>query len=167
MPISDYVKWLRGYVGHTPVLLASASALIFDDAGRLLLVRPAESKTWAIPGGAIDPGESPVDAVIREALEETGLHIEVTGIFGAFGGPDFRIHYPNGDVADYVMTTYTARIVSGQLHAADGELEEMRFVTRPELLQLPLSHWATLVLPHAFEPPSMTHWWMRPTPAKT
>ncbi len=54
-------------------------------------------------GGAVDPGESPVDAAVREAWEETGLHVEITGIFGVFGGPDFRVSYPNGDVADYVM----------------------------------------------------------------
>jgi NADH pyrophosphatase NudC (nudix superfamily) len=74
------------------------------------------------------------------------------------------VSYPNGDVADYVMTTYTARIVSGELEAVDGEIEEMRFVTRDELLQLPLSQWARLVLPYAFEE-SPDRWWLRPTPA--
>jgi 8-oxo-dGTP pyrophosphatase MutT (NUDIX family) len=163
MPISPYVKWLRSHVGVAPVLLASASVLIFDDLGRLLIVRPDGYETWVAPGGAVDPGESPVDAAIREAHEETGLHIEITGIFGVFGGPDFRVSYPNGDVVDYVMTTYTARVVSGTLHALDGEIAEMRWVTRDELIAANLSHWARLVLPHAFDEPGCDRWWMRPS----
>ena len=162
MPISSYVQWLRSHVGQAPVLLASASVLVFDDAGRLLVARPVGYETWVSPGGAVDPGESPVDAAIREAWEETGLHIEITGIFGVFGGPDFRVNYPNGDVADYVMTAYTARVVSGTLEAVDGEIAEMRFVTHEELLQLNLSHWARLVLPQAFER-DPDRWWMRPS----
>jgi 8-oxo-dGTP pyrophosphatase MutT (NUDIX family) len=162
VPISSYVQWLRSHVGQAPVLLASASVLIFDEQHRLLIVRPHGSETWVSPGGAVDPGESPVDAAIREAHEETGLHIEVTGVFGVFGGPDFRVSYPNGDVADYIMTSYTARVVSGELEPLDGEIAEMRWVTREELAQANLSHWARLVLPHAFDE-QPDRWWMRPS----
>lgn len=162
MPISPYVQWLRGQVGQAPLLLPSASVLIFDDRQRLLIVRPHGTDTWVSPGGAVDPGESPVDAAIREAHEETGLHVEITGIFGVFGGPEFRVTYPNGDIADYIMTSYIARVISGELEALDGEIAEMRWVTREELAQVNLSRWARIVLPHAFEE-DPNRWWMRPT----
>ncbi|MGP0035184.1 MAG: NUDIX domain-containing protein [Solirubrobacteraceae bacterium] len=55
---------------------ASAGALIFDAAGRLLLLKPNYKKGWTIPGGQMDPGgESPWEACRRETLEECGLEV--------------------------------------------------------------------------------------------
>jgi 8-oxo-dGTP diphosphatase len=60
-----------------PRIPASAGALVFDGAQRLLILKPNYKKGWAIPGGQIDPGgESPWDACRRETLEECGLRIE-------------------------------------------------------------------------------------------
>lgn len=50
-----------------------ADALILDDEGRVLLVRRADDGLWAMPGGWVEPGETPELAVVRETLEETGL----------------------------------------------------------------------------------------------
>jgi 8-oxo-dGTP diphosphatase len=55
----------------------AAGALFFDDAGRILLVRPAYKNHWDIPGGYVEPGESPRAACIREIAEELGLTVEV------------------------------------------------------------------------------------------
>ncbi len=50
--------------------------MIFDDAGRLLLLKPNYKKGWTIPGGQIDAGgESPWEACRRETLEECGLKV--------------------------------------------------------------------------------------------
>ena len=55
-------------------------ALVHDDEGRLLLVRrrnePGAGR-WSVPGGRVEPGETDADAVRREVLEETGLHVTV------------------------------------------------------------------------------------------
>jgi len=60
-----------------PRIPASAGALIFDTAGRLLILKPNYKKGWTIPGGQIDPtGESPWEACRRETLEECGLEVE-------------------------------------------------------------------------------------------
>ena len=51
-------------------------AVVFDDSGRLLLIRranPPAQGTWSLPGGRVEPGESSEDAVVRELHEETGL----------------------------------------------------------------------------------------------
>ena len=55
-------------------------ALVHDDAARLLLVQRANAPgrgQWSVPGGKVERGESDVDAVRREVLEETGLHVRV------------------------------------------------------------------------------------------
>lgn len=59
-----------------PRVPASAGALIFDTAGRLLILKPNYKKGWTIPGGQIDPnGESPWEACRRETREECGLTV--------------------------------------------------------------------------------------------
>jgi len=60
-----------------PRIPASAGALIFDEAGRLLILKPSYKRGWTIPGGQIEgDGESPWDACRRETLEECGLEVE-------------------------------------------------------------------------------------------
>jgi ADP-ribose pyrophosphatase YjhB (NUDIX family) len=61
---------------EVPRIPASASALIFDRAGRLLLLKPNYKKGWTIPGGQIESnGESPWEACRRETREECGLEV--------------------------------------------------------------------------------------------
>lgn len=60
-----------------PRIAASAGAMIFDRAGRLLILRPSYKPKWSIPGGQMEPdGESPWEACRRETFEECGLRLE-------------------------------------------------------------------------------------------
>lgn len=62
---------------HPPDRAWSASGALFhDDRGRVLLVEPVYKPTWEIPGGIVEPGESPRETCRREVLEELGLEIE-------------------------------------------------------------------------------------------
>ena len=71
-----YVADLRELVGHRQLLLPAVSVHITDDSGRLLLVHQVDRAQWGTVGGAVEPGESPADAAVREASEETGLSVE-------------------------------------------------------------------------------------------
>ena len=62
----------------SPSYTLGAQARITRDDGRILLVKPAYRWRWGMPGGLLGAGETPADGVRREALEETGLHIELT-----------------------------------------------------------------------------------------
>jgi ADP-ribose pyrophosphatase YjhB (NUDIX family) len=71
-----------------------AAAVIFDQHGRVLLVRHSYGRrNWEIPGGYGEPGESIVDAVVREAREETGLQIAVERLTGVYCEPDEDMHH--------------------------------------------------------------------------
>ncbi|MFN2134809.1 MAG: NUDIX domain-containing protein [Candidatus Promineifilaceae bacterium] len=54
----------------------SSGMLLFDQAGRLLVVEPAYKETWELPGGVVEANESPRQAAIRETAEELGLLCE-------------------------------------------------------------------------------------------
>jgi 8-oxo-dGTP diphosphatase len=62
----------------SPSYTLGAQARIIREDGRILLVKAAYRWRWGMPGGLMDAGESPADAVVRETLEETGLSIVLT-----------------------------------------------------------------------------------------
>ncbi len=64
--------------------LVGAEAAIFDDEDRLLLIRRADDGRWALPGGLIDPAETPAEAAVREAREESGTVAEPVALIGVY-----------------------------------------------------------------------------------
>lgn len=62
-----------------------AFAIIFDKEGRILLSHRLDLDIWNLPGGKVENGELPNEAVIRETKEETGLDIEVEKLVGIYG----------------------------------------------------------------------------------
>jgi 8-oxo-dGTP pyrophosphatase MutT (NUDIX family) len=136
--MSDYVRGLRAKVGHDLLLMPSVAARIRDDDGRFLLVRHVEGR-WQLPGGAIDPGERPEDALARECREEASVDVDVEAIVGAFGGPDYWVTYENGDKAAFVTLVYDARVVRGELRPGDDEIQEIGWFTRDEIDELEMA----------------------------
>ena len=148
MPISDHLRALRAKIGHDLLVMPAVTAIVYDDEGRVLLVKHSNRGVWVAPGGAVDPDERPVDAVVREVWEETGLLVAPVALCGVFGGPEFHVHYENGDAVSYVMAVYECRRLGGTL-AADGvETLDARYFAPGELAALDLSRWARVTLPH-------------------
>lgn len=82
----------------TPELTVD-SIIEMNNGGIVLVERKYEPAGWAIPGGFVDPGESLLEAVKREALEETGLEIEVIDLFHVYSRP---WRDPRGDTVSAV-----------------------------------------------------------------
>jgi len=61
----------------TPSWTAGAVAIIARDDGRLLLVKPVYRKAWTFPGGLLNRGERPAEAIHRELNEELGLTVTI------------------------------------------------------------------------------------------
>jgi 8-oxo-dGTP pyrophosphatase MutT (NUDIX family) len=137
MPMSDYVRSLRERVGTMQLEMPTASVIVFDDARRILLVRHIEGNEWTTPGGLIEPEETPADAAVREAWEETGLAVELVRIIGVFGGKACTSTYSNGDRIAWVSTLFEARVVGGTPRHDGEETLEVRFLGVDALRGLP------------------------------
>lgn len=150
--MSDYLRNLRSKVGHGLLLLPSVTMVVRDDKGRVLLIRNADAPDlWLPPGGGIEPDESPRDAAIREMQEETGLLVEPVRIIGVYGGPEYRVAYPNGDVVSYVMTVFECNVVSGEMAPDHEESLDVRYFSEAELNFVWTLPWTRIILRDAFD----------------
>ncbi|HUA10799.1 MAG TPA: NUDIX domain-containing protein [Solirubrobacteraceae bacterium] len=120
MGISPYLRRLRERVGHDLVLMPAVAVLIWDEEGRVVLVRAADSGLWQTVGGSVEPDEDPLVAAVREAREEAGVDVAIDGVRAVLGGPEYRLTYPNGDIVSYVSTVFDAHVVGG-VPAPDGD----------------------------------------------
>jgi 8-oxo-dGTP pyrophosphatase MutT (NUDIX family) len=138
--MSPYFQRLRARVGHELLLIAGVAAVIHDETGRLLLQETSSGEGWSLPAGAIEPGESPRDAVIREVREETGLVVEPRKILDVFGGPGFRHTYANGDVVEYTVVLYLCTVVERGAGQLDPETKSLRYFAQSEMPPLALAY---------------------------
>jgi 8-oxo-dGTP diphosphatase len=150
MPMSEYLRALRAKLGNDLLLMPSVTVIARDDEARVLLVRHVDTGQWVAPGGAVEPGERPDEAARREMREETGLEVELDGIVGVFGGPEFEVRYENGDRCAYVMAVYEARITGGSPRPDGEETVAFRWVPEAEWPHLDMAPWMRVVMPEVF-----------------
>lgn len=133
--MSDYIAWLRGFVGHAPIQLHYAAAAVIDN-GRVLLRRRAEDQRWGLPCGTVELGETVHDAAVREVAEETGLEVRVSALHGVYSG--YRHRFANGDVAQTITTVLRCGIVGRRAQPLDAQVLDLRFCDLDEELPGPL-----------------------------
>jgi 8-oxo-dGTP pyrophosphatase MutT (NUDIX family) len=106
---------------------------VVNDEGEILMIRRTDNENWAVPGGAIDLGESVAQAAVRETLEESGIECVITGIVGIYSDPRHVILYTsNGEVRREFSIVLTARPLSGQ-PTPSSESSEVRWVPASEV----------------------------------
>jgi len=151
MPISDHLRAVRHKIGHDLLATTAVSISVFDEHGRILLGCDAETGLWTLPGGAIDPNEHPADAATRECFEETGLLVRPQRLLGVFGGPEFLIRYPNGDLTYYTVIAFEAVVIGGALAPDGDEIASLRFVDRADWERLQVSPSSRIISRQAFD----------------
>lgn len=96
-----------GYI--TPKV--GTDAAIFNQQGEILLMERADGSGWCLPCGWVEPNERPVDAVVREVFEETGLEVTVTQLVGVFT----RLPSTNTGLHTMIAIVHLCDIVGGEL----------------------------------------------------
>ena len=127
----DYIKWIRSRVGHEKIILIFAGGCIFNEKGEVLLQKRGDSRKWGLPGGAIELGETPQMAAIREVKEETGLDVEVKKLIGIY--TDCDLEYPNGDKAQSICIAFELNVIGGHMYCDEKETLELKYFSLDNL----------------------------------
>ena|SRR5665213_1451945 len=138
--MSPYLRRLRSKIGHDLLLLPSVAAVVRDAEGRVLLQEKSSGEGWSLPAGAIEPGETPEQAICREVREETGLLVKPQEIIGVFGGSAFRHTYPGGDEVEYTVILYRCVANGTSLDKLDPETRSLKYFAENEMPELSLPY---------------------------
>jgi 8-oxo-dGTP pyrophosphatase MutT (NUDIX family) len=134
MPTPQFILDLRAKVGHDMLWLPGVTAVVFDDDGRVLLVKRADNGRWALVTGILEPGEQPAVGALREVEEETGVIAEAERLLSVTALP--QVEYYNGDVTTYLDVTFRCRFVSGEARVNDDESVDVGWFGLDELPDL-------------------------------
>lgn len=121
----DYIKWIRSKVGKEKIILTFAGGCVFNENGEVLLQKRADFDAWVFPGGAIELGETPQMAAIREIKEETGLDVEIVELIGVY--TELDMVYPNGDRAQSICIAYKLGVIGGEIIFNNKETKELKW----------------------------------------
>lgn len=122
-------------------LRVAAYAVVTDDDNRVLLARWTEGRrtAWTMPGGGLDPGEDPEDAVRRELREETGYAVrvgELLGIHSRVIPASQRVH-ESGVPLHTLRILYRAEVTGGKLtYELDGSTDMAGWFALPAVAEL-------------------------------
>jgi ADP-ribose pyrophosphatase YjhB (NUDIX family) len=114
-------------------LVPSVNVVVVNEAGDVLMIRRSDNDNWAVPGGAIDLGESMVQAAVRETREETGIECEITGLIGIYTDPKHVILYTSNGEARQEFSILLTGVPTGGQPTPSSESSEVRWVPRADV----------------------------------
>ncbi|RCH65477.1 NUDIX domain-containing protein [Streptomyces sp. SDr-06] len=113
-------------------LIPACNMLVAREDGAILLQRRRDTGQWALPGGAMEIGESPSQCAVRECKEETGIDAVATGLLGVYSPPEHVVAYADGEIRQAYEVTVLGRPVGGEPTIND-EADGVRWVLPSEL----------------------------------
>ncbi|WP_448329970.1 NUDIX domain-containing protein [Streptomyces sp. DSM 41534] len=131
-------------------VVPSVTAVVQDEAGRLLLIHKTDNGLWALPGGGHDIGESVSETVVREVAEETGITVEVDNIVGLYTDPHHVMAYDDGEVRQQFSICFRAHPTGGELRTS-SESKEVRWVSPTDLDDLDIHPSMRLRITHGLD----------------
>ena len=121
--VATVAEGVAGYV--TPKV--AVGAVVGNDEGKLLLVQRADSGVWLYPTGWADVGYSPAEVVVKEVAEETGVDVEVLGLFAVLDGLQLGLRIP------MYSLVWRCRATGGELLAHPLECADVGWFAEDEL----------------------------------
>jgi len=91
----EQIEPLRNSVLARPTPMTVGDGAVIDGQGQILLIQRSDNHRWAMPGGALEVGETPAEGVLREVLEETGVHCHAKTLVGVFDSRYCGTTYPH------------------------------------------------------------------------
>ncbi|GAA1920099.1 NUDIX domain-containing protein [Streptantibioticus ferralitis] len=129
-------------------LVPSANVVVLNARDEILMIRRSDNGNWALPGGAMDLGESLPTTGVREVEEETGITCEITGLVGIYTDPRHVILYTsNGECRQEFSVVFTARATGGEPTPSD-ESREVEWVPRAGLGKLQMDRSMRMRIEH-------------------
>jgi ADP-ribose pyrophosphatase YjhB (NUDIX family) len=131
--MNDYITTMRQLIGSRPMLLPGVRALIFNSQDEILLQRRKDMARWCLPSGGVELNETALDALKREAHEETFLIVQEAEPMGLYSGPTQKFTYPNGDEIQCFAIAFIVRRWQGEPHADGVEGSAVHFFALSQL----------------------------------
>ena len=117
-------------IGKDSKLSVGVSAIIFNPYHTaILLIKRTDNGRYCFPGGRLEPGESLTEGCVREAEEETGLIVNVTGVTGVGSNPDLVYTYPDGNKWQTIEIDLMCQKVGGVIRRSD-ESSDFAWISR-------------------------------------
>ena len=131
--MADYISYIRSMVGHEPVIMTAACAIVEDSEGRILLQK-RESGLWGLPGGIAELDEALHETALRETFEETGLIAEIHELVGIYSS--YRAVCANGDKIQPMVALFRVDVTGGRLTCDGRETLDLRYFGKDELPEI-------------------------------
>ena len=131
--IMGYIMELRKELGHRPLIMSGAGAVIINQDDKILLLKRADNGYWGLPAGSMELGESFEACARREVAEETGIIMDKMELFTTESGPATHYIYPNGDEVYVAAVYYICREYHGEFRIQKDEVVEQRFFAVDEI----------------------------------
>ena len=131
--IESYANTIGSLVGKRCIIVPGVRALVLNTEGDILLQLRTDSGLWGLPGGSVELGETVLEALKREVLEETGLTVISAEPMALYSGLHQRFTYPNGDEVQCFAVAFIVREWEGRPCPDGKEGTQVRFWPRTRL----------------------------------
>ncbi|MGW4244053.1 NUDIX hydrolase [Nocardia sp. NPDC004722] len=130
-------------------IVVATTVFVLDDRGHVLLIQRSDNGLWAVPGGALEFGESVSECAVRETLEETGINVEIVGLVGIYSDPRHVVAFSDGEVRQQFSICLRAKAVGGQTRTS-VESSKVQWVDRDDLHNFDIHPTMELRIEHGY-----------------